>query len=333
MSNQFTKLLTRSIAACSIFLLASGASFAQSPTDSNPVVAKVGSKQIKLQEVEDKQINELRQKLYARIQMKLRRTALEKLGKTHPEFNPKTGIKIRDAEVRDFYNKRNLASQGSYEQLAPQIKQYLTEIEMDYLYNRAVKKGLIVSYLKEPNEFLVTVPVETAYLWGKSHDVFLLEFSEYQCPFCARVQPTLEKLREKYKGRVTFAYRHLPLPFHKEATGAAIAVECARDQGQFNDLHKILFQNTRQLYIPDLKRYAKEAGVKDLKTFNDCLDGQKYLNRVENDKQTASKYGMNGTPSFVIGRYDAKTKTVQGAVMSGAQPESQFVKTIEKFLN
>ncbi len=201
------------------------------------------------------------------------------------------------------------------------------------LYQKAVQQGLIKSYLVEPNEFLVSVPVETAYLRENNKArVLLLEFSDYQCPFCSRVQPTIEKLRNLYQGRVQFGYRHMPLPFHREADEAAIAVECARDQGKFENYHRLLFQNAKEEYVSDLKKYAREVSVKNLKKFDDCLDKEEYRDRLNNDQKVAAEAGIRGAPGFIIGVYDRRTGMVRGEIISGALPLNSFTKAIDKYL-
>ncbi|MCP4752818.1 MAG: thioredoxin domain-containing protein [Proteobacteria bacterium] len=303
----------------------------------NPVIAKVGSSPITIAEIEDKQINDLRSQLYERLNQKLHEKGLEKLGKKFPEFAKEPDLNISDNTIKEFYKSNNLKNRGSFEQLAPQIKIYFeSQVKSAHykkLYRRAVNRGLIVSYLNKPNDFLVRVPVESAYLRGnRKARVMVLEFSDYQCPFCSRVQPTISRLRKKYKSKIVFGYRHAPLPFHQEADEAAIAVECARDQGKFEAYHTMLFDNYRNLSIANLKSFAKKTGIKDLKKFNDCLTRETYRKRLENDQQAAREAGIRGTPGFVIGRYDGKLGSVVGEVLSGAQPQNAFEEAIEKYL-
>ena len=303
----------------------------------DPVIAVVDSRPITISELENKEINELRVSLYDKLNQNLRKAALEVLGAKYREFSKKPEINITQKEIKRFFNLHNLKERGTFEQLAPQIEGYLQAqalaIHYDSLFREAMKRGLIVNYLQKPNEYLVKVPVETAYLRGKkSAPLMVLEFSDYQCPFCSRVQPTLKKLMKKYHSNVVFGYRHSPLPFHYEADEAAIAAECARDQGRFEPYHNILFDNYRNISIPNMRQYAKKAGIKNLKKFNQCLDTEKYRKRLENDQKAAKEAGIKGTPGFVIGHYNPKTGSVVGEVLSGAQPEAMFVNLIEKFL-
>ncbi len=303
----------------------------------NPVIASVDGNIITVQDIEDKQINDLRAELYKRLESKMQLQALKKLSEKYPKYTLNLQPEISDKAISDFYRQNNLQTRGTLEDLKPRIMALLQmqAISKYYntLYQEAVKKGLIISYLKQPNEYLVGVPVETAYLWGnKRAQVMVMEFSDYQCPFCSRVQATIKRLRKTYQNRVIFGYRHSPLAFHKEADEAAIAVECARDQGKFAPYHNTLFNNYRKIRIGAFEGWAKEVAVKNLKLFKKCLNIEKYRNRVENDQKAATAAGIRGTPGFIIGKYDSKTGTITGEVLSGAQPESAFVETIEKYL-
>lgn len=311
---------------------------AGSLTESDSVLARVGSETIRVSDIENKDINETRIKLYEMLSLQLKKAVIERLAEQHKEFAEKPAFQVTDQQAKSFYMNNNLESRGSYDQLYPMIKQYLeqkAEAEyIDSLYQMAEKKGYVKTFLEKPDDFKVTVPVETAYLWGNEKaPVMIIEFSDYQCPFCSRVQSTLSRLREIYKNNVVFGYRHAPLPFHREADEAAIAAECARDQGKFSPYHSTLFQNPRNLYIEDLKSYARQVDIADLEKFNECLDNEKYRPRLENDQEAAEEAGIRGTPGFVIGRYDSTRRTVTGEILSGAQPMQAFVGTIEKYLN
>ena len=303
----------------------------------NPVIAEIESVPLYLTDIETKQINELRQQLHLSLELRLKKAAIEKLGEKHTKYRQIPEIKISDQDAKAFYEANNLEDRGSYEQLYPMIKQHLkqkAEVEtINELYDQAIKEKLVVSFLEPPNEFLTRVPVETAYLRGnKQAKVMLLEFSDYQCPFCARVQPTISMLRTRYEKKVIFGYRHAPLPFHREADEAAIAAECAKDQGKFIEYHNIAFSNPTKLYPKDLKSYAEQLKIKDLDLFNQCLDEEKYRPRIERDLEAADEAGIRGAPGFVVGFYDKKNGFVTGEIISGAQPQSVFIETIEKYL-
>lgn len=304
----------------------------------NPVIGQVGKTPITIQDVEDKQINELRAELHKRLQGKLQLLALQKLATENAEYNLDYQPTIPESMIRQFFDANALQSRGSYDELKSRIQSLLQMQALSEHYNRlyakAVDAGLIVSYLQQPNEFLIRIPVGTAYVWGGSKEkVMVLEFSDYQCPFCSRIQSTIKELRETYLNRVAFGYRHSPLAFHQEADEAAIAVECARDQNKFTEYHNILFANYRVIHPGKFEPFAREAGIPDIKQFNSCVTSEKYRSRVEADQNAATEIGIRGTPGFIIGKYDQKTGIVTGEILSGAQPKTAFTSIIDKYLN
>jgi protein-disulfide isomerase len=151
--------------------------------------------------------------------------------------------------------------------------------------------------------------------------VTIVEFSEFQCPFCRRVLPTLRQVEERYRGRVRLVFRHFPLARHKDAPKAAEAAECARDQGRFWEMHDRLFENAERLGIADLKRHARGVGL-DGAAFDACLDSGRHEGRWRRDLADAESYGASGTPMFFV----------NGRLVSGAQPFAVFARVIEEEL-
>ncbi len=140
----------------------------------------------------------------------------------------------------------------------------------------------------------------------KNAKVTMIEYSDFQCPFCARFHDTMTKILADYKGNVRLVYRHFPLrAIHAQAQKAAEASECANEQGKFWEMHDKLFElNKAQNMSPDT---MKKAAV-DLKLntgkFNECLDSGKYAARIEQDYQDGIAGGVSGTPgTFVNGQY------------------------------
>jgi len=306
-------------------------------TQDDPVIGQINKKDVRLSEIEDKEINDLRIKLFEAVSGKLRSKALQSLAKTEPDFQKRPNLQVSDKDAQAFYVKNKLSERGPYKDLKPQIVQFLKaqqlQAKIDALYNRALKQGKISLALKKPEVLLAEIPVETAFLWNRPNaKVMVLEFSDYQCPFCGRVQETLTEIRKEYKTRAWFGYRHFPLQFHDRADDAAVAVECAREQGKFDPYHKLLFEHQQALSDGDLKSYAKQVGVKNLGKFNKCLDTQKYMGQVHHDINQAASIGVRGTPSFLIGFYDKKTKRIKGELVSGALPKSELTRLLDKYL-
>ena len=129
--------------------------------------------------------------------------------------------------------------------------------------------------------------------------VTLVEFSDFQCPMCGAVQPTLRKLRENFPNELRFVFKHFPLEMHPDARLAHSASLCAEEQGKFWEYRDHLFENQRALKKDSLIGYAKELGLNE-EAFTHCLDDNRYADKVEADYQETVKFGMRGTPAFVI---------------------------------
>ncbi|HXF50383.1 MAG TPA: thioredoxin domain-containing protein [Dehalococcoidia bacterium] len=153
--------------------------------------------------------------------------------------------------------------------------------------------------------------------------VTIIEFSDFQCPYCGRFfQQTLPQLMAQYGDRIRFVYRDFPLDqIHPNARNAAIAAECADDQGRFWEYHDVLFSNQQALGVADLKRYAEQLGL-DVAAFSACLDSQKYNDEVNADLRDGLQAGVTGTPTFFI----------NGRRVVGAQPLQTFQTLIDQAL-
>jgi protein-disulfide isomerase len=154
--------------------------------------------------------------------------------------------------------------------------------------------------------------------------VTIIEFSDFQCPFCARAvigaQAAMPQVEEKYikTGKVKLVFRDYPLPFHENAQKAAEASECAYEQNKFWEYHDKLFTNQEKLAVTDLKKYAADLGLNAAK-FNSCLDSGKMADEVKKDFADGQKAGVDGTPTFFV----------NGTKIVGAQPFSAFEQIIE----
>jgi len=164
--------------------------------------------------------------------------------------------------------------------------------------------------------------------------VTIIEFSDFQCPFCLRFwNETLPQIKQEYEGKVRFVYRDFPLTsIHEWAQKAAEAAECADDQNKFWEYHDLIFANqsalNQQLDTEGLSAvlttfggYASDLGL-DTAAFNDCLDSGKYTSEVQKDVQDGQSYGVTGTPAFFI----------NGQLVSGAQPFASFKTVIDAAL-
>ncbi|MDH3214485.1 MAG: DsbA family protein [Myxococcales bacterium] len=151
--------------------------------------------------------------------------------------------------------------------------------------------------------------------------VTIVEFSDFQCPFCGRVLPTLEQLEEVYGDRVRLVWKHLPLDIHPQAPGAHMAAVAAYRQGRFWEFHDRLFANQRELNVEKYLEYARELGL-DLDRFRSDLADLGNERAIQADQAEAAALGITSTPGFFInGRY-----------LRGAKPYEQFAQLIDEEL-
>jgi protein-disulfide isomerase len=155
--------------------------------------------------------------------------------------------------------------------------------------------------------------------------VTIIEYSDYQCPFCKRFFDESEAiLRKEYieTGKVKMIYRDFPLPGHPYAMPSAEAANCAKDQGKFWAYHDLIFKNQNNLATIDYLKLAEELKM-NVQEFKNCLDSKKYTKKIQNDYNLGSSIGVNGTPTFFI----------NGKQVVGAQPYSAFKDVIDQELN
>lgn len=130
--------------------------------------------------------------------------------------------------------------------------------------------------------------------------VRILEFADFQCPYCAALEPDLDSLRHRYPGQVAVIYRHFPIPSHRYAVTAAQASECAAAQGRFDAFHDALFAHQDSIGVYAWKRFAETARVPDLGAFDACVAGHQFQDRVNADAAAARSISALGTPTLVV---------------------------------
>ncbi len=151
--------------------------------------------------------------------------------------------------------------------------------------------------------------------------VTIVEFSDYECPFCARFySQTLGQIRKDYveTGKVKIVFRDFPLSFHQNAQKAAEAAECSGEQDKYYEMHDVLFDKGVVGGVDTFKQYAVDIGL-DVSEFNECLDSGEMASEVEKDFLDGQSAGVQGTPAFFI----------NGKLLSGAQPYSAFKQVID----
>lgn len=312
----------------------------------NPRVAVVEGHDIRLDDLKNPQIQDMMQRLHSMQSILLKQKTIELLQDEHPEILEIRAARInREDIIRMYQEEMGLDDMEGLNSAAVQnmIRNYVERLRQDaYLkelnqrYEFAMNKGWVEDYFEAPNDFKLVAGIGTAMLWFKPNQkeprkVFLMEYSDFLCPFCKKVQTTLNHLRQTYGDKVQFGYRHFPL--HKEAFAIAEAVECARVQGRFWEYQTAVYQDPQAFKSEEaLIRTAHDVGVDNLKEFKACMVEGRFRDRVERDFRQGIEIGIQGTPTFIIGTYNFAESTIHGEMFSGAVSSEQFVRTIEKYI-
>ncbi len=224
-------------------------------------------------------------------------------------------------EIEAFYAAQKGRINRPLDELRPQIAQVLKQNKIQEGRQKFFKelrgKTDVEVYLRAPRTEVGFDP--TRVRGNPNAPVTIVEFSDFQCPFCQRVQGTLRDLLKKYDGKVKLAYRDFPLgEMHRRAEAAAEASRCAGEQGKFWEYHDLLWTDPSKLDPAALSGYAARLALDEIR-FNACVTGGRYKADIEKDLRDGAKAGVSGTPAFVI----------NGVFLGGAQPASEFEKTID----
>ena len=234
---------------------------------------------------------------------------------------------VTEGQVVSFFQQNQAQMQGrDLTAMSPAIRRYLEEQERGTAYRAFVgelrKAGPRVDMIIDAPRYNVEIAPDDPVLGSAKAAVTVIEFSDFQCPFCQRVMPTLKQLRETYGDRVRIVWKDFPLTsIHPQAFKAAEAGQCAREQGKFWEYHDRLFQNQQALQPEFLKKYAADTGL-DAAKFNTCLDTAKYAERVQAQMGVGNQLGVSSTPSVFV----------NGRMVSGAQPYETFAAIIDEEL-
>ncbi len=255
----------------------------------------------------------------------------EKKGLSNDEFLDKhiaKSVKITDAQVEAFIKERQIPK----EQINPEIKNRIIEfltveskkVAVDNWIAEKTKKNPVEIYIQKPTLPTFEVNVGDAPFKGDSDaKVTVVEFSDFQCPFCSKGAQALAGIEKKYGKKVKIVFKHYPLPFHNQAKIAAEASMCASEQDTkfFWKMHDAMFANQSKLDKDNLIEAAKKAGLKEA-DFKTCLESGKFKARVEADVSQGASLGIKSTPTFFI----------NGKLISGAQPLEVFTEVIDEEL-
>jgi protein-disulfide isomerase len=230
-----------------------------------------------------------------------------------------------DVELRTMYemNKNSRFKDKAFEEVSASLKEQLKFQKERMAYDTlmsTLKNGSKVSVLLERPSVEVSVDDDPAQ-GNPNAPIKLIEFSEFQCPFCKRARPTIEKVMSTYKDKVYYVFRDFPLSFHKEAKNAALSANCAHDQGKYWDFSKELWNAQQALSTEKYTEIAKKINL-DMNKFNQCVQSRKYDKEIDKDQNDGIEVGVSGTPAYFI----------NGKFLSGAQPFESFRELIEEEL-
>jgi protein-disulfide isomerase len=229
-----------------------------------------------------------------------------------------------DADITAWYQINQQRVQGAtLDQVRSPIRAFLVQERTTaarQVYLDRLKTKTTVKLMLEPPRLAVKAADGPAQ--GPANaPIELIEFSDFQCPYCQRAHPTIKQVLEAYGNRVRLVYRNYPLPNHPNARPAAEAAQCANEQGKFWPYHDRLFDNPSKLGEAELKQGAAELGL-DAARFNACVDSHKYKGIVDADIKAGNEAGVSGTPAFFI----------NGRSLTGAQPFEAFKRIIDEEL-
>ena len=234
---------------------------------------------------------------------------------------------VTDEEVAVYYGANQAKLQKDLNAWRDQIRQFLNtqkaaERRTAFLAQlRAQHK--VELFLKAPPIFRAEIVTAGAYAKGPADaPIQLVEFSDFHCPFCKRVEATIAQVLKKYEGKIRFIYKDFPIDsLHPQARAASEAARCAGEQGKFWEFHSKIYAGPSDASAATMQAYAKDVGL-DAAAFEICRSNRKHQAQVQADIAEGTRFGVSGTPAFFI----------NGRFLSGAQPVEAFSKIIDEEL-
>ena len=319
--------------------LASGVDSAGVSTPDSAVAATIGGRAVTLAEVDRRaasQLMRIRQDQYEVRAQALDAILDHEVLQREAEFGHVTIEALTAAEVAAkqaaptpaeidtfFVHNRGQMGGRTLEQSTAQITETLrstrlAEARADFV--RALRRKYKVRVALEPPRFAVSVDDDPARGPVKA-PVTIVEFSDFQCPFCDRGEQTIDQVLAKYHDRVRLVFRDFPLSIHPNAEAAAIAAGCALAQGKYWEMNRAMFANSSKLSASDLAATAATIGL-DVSRFRACMDAGDSRAEVEKDMADGQALGISGTPTFFV----------NGVMIVGARELEVFTRTIDREL-
>jgi protein-disulfide isomerase len=291
---------------------------------------EVGSELQQLEDQYHKQVYQTkRQALEGMIQKRVFEAKAKQAGVASPEELIQKEITGKipdpsDAEIQALYDqaKANGQQLPPIEQVKPDIIRYIKQQKVrgslmayyDNLKKEQKVEILLPPYLPPKKDVEAKGPTRGP----KDAPVTIVEFSDFQCPYCIQAEKTVADVLAAYPGKIRLVYRDFPLPMHPLAPKAAEASHCAETQGKYWEMHDKMFGSEGQLEVDSLKKYAREVGL-DGDKFDKCLDSGSQDKIVAENKKAGEALGVNSTPAFFV----------NGRLLLGAQPIEEFKAIID----
>ena len=309
-------------------------------SDPQAVLATVGDEKVTMADVRNRAGDQLDQleTQYQLAKSRIVRTALDSilLDKTINAEAKRTGKSVdeliaaeagaegltpSEANVAAWYQANpNRTSGRTLEQLRPNIVELLRAERRRDAANKlqarlAAERKVAVTY----DPYRLQFNNDKAPSLGKNDaPVTLVEFSDFQCPFCQGAVPTIKQVEKKYGDKVRIVYRQFPIPsLHPFALKAAEASLCANEQSKFWEMHDAMFADQKKLAVSDLKQTARQLGM-DGKKFDSCMDTGRYVEQVQNDQKEGQRAGVTGTPAIYLNGTPVEGGSVPFSVLDAA---------------
>lgn len=284
----------------------------------NPDLAKI---EMEIYEIKNEGLDEM-------IDYKLVEQEAKKHGKTRDAFVEEyLAANVKEPtenEIKEFYSlRKKKLKDKKYEDVKEQVVEFLKMNQMNSASRKLLsrlRENAKVSVNLEPPR--MNIEIGNSPVQGPAEaKVTIIDFSDYQCPFCGQARKTLKKIFDTYGNSVRFVFKDFPMSFHRDAQKAHEAAHCAGDQDKYWSMYELLFANQNTLKLNNLKHFAKELEL-DMEKFNKCLEEGTYSKRVVKNIEQGRRFGVKKAPTFFI----------NGIMLSGAVPFSNFKEIIDNEL-
>ncbi|MBI3030559.1 MAG: thioredoxin domain-containing protein [Candidatus Rokubacteria bacterium] len=332
----------RLVAGLVLFQVLAAPAGAQAPARSEAPLAQVDGQAITAEEVEKAlgpQLNRLHEQIYALKRQKVEALINERLlakeaarhGVSVPalldaEVTSKVGL-VTEQELERVYQANKARLRGDEAEAREQIRAHLQNQKLQtrreaFLRTLRAQAKVVVN-VPRPPVFRAEVPTDGAPFKGPAEaPVTIVEFQDFHCPFCKRVQPTVAEILARYGDKVKVVHKDFPIDqLHPQARKGHEAARCANEQGKFWAYHDKLYENAPKASPEQLKAFAQEVGLA-VPAFEQCLASGKHRAAVQRDVEEGQRLGVTGTPTFFI----------NGRLLSGAQPFESFARMIDEEL-